>query len=142
MTHPSQSQVFYTILYSLTLNSVQTYFCIYINFCHILSSGDKLPGIYSRLSPSVDWIKETSSGEFCAEPPSETAILPRVTEERSTEEPNPECGTLLKRYPDIALAYLKCRKSKRNRDWEWINSHLDLCTRSMEGFRNRFYKYL
>ena len=105
----------------------------------------------------MDWIKEmASSGEFCAEPRSETAILidyrggliteerteEPIYEERSTEEPNQECGTLLKRYPDIAQAYLKCRAKKRYRDWEWINSHLDLCTRVMEGFQNGFEKYL
>jgi len=118
------------------------------------SSGEKLPGIYSRVSPSVDWIKEmSSSGEFCAEP---SLILPRVIveteepidEERSTKEPidedwsseDPihECGTLLKRYSDISHTYLKCRKKKRNRDSEWINSHLDLCTRAKEGFQNGF----
>ena len=112
--------------------------------CNSLSvSGDKLPGIYSRVSPSVDWIKEQiSSGEFCSDPAREYQDTPITLKLHPEEETNPACGSLLKRYPDTAQAFLKCKRRKRLRDWDWITSHYELCTRSKGGFQNRKINYL
>ena len=95
-----------------------------------------MPGVYGRVSSVLDWIKEeSSSGVFCSEPARnypETPITLKVSPE---EETNPACGSLLKRYPDAAQAYLKCKRRKKLRDWDWITSHYEQCTRSKGGFQ-------
>ena len=104
-------------------------------------SEQKLPGIYSRISLVVDWIKqESNSGTFCSDPKikfsSESEMAASVTIDERIGEDNSKCVKLLRRFPDNAQTYAECRRRKKLRDWGWITEHLGECMSSKRVYTN------